>query len=81
MRLRRVEHAHRLREKIILAMIRLTTGFRAPDIVRTLFYRPEFFGRAMSAWTHAVMRGPSAWTVGEREIFAAVTSRLNHCPF
>jgi len=81
MRLRRVEHAHRLPQKLVLAIIRLTTRFRAPDIVRTLFYRPEFFGKAMSAWTQAVMRGPSAWSVGERELFAAVTSRLNHCPF
>jgi hypothetical protein len=27
------------------------------------------------------MRGPSEWTVGERELFAAFTSRLNQCPF
>jgi hypothetical protein len=81
MRLQRVERGHRLRQKLILVLIRLTTRFRAPDIVRTLFYRPEFFGAAMNAWTHAVMRGPSKWTVAERELFAAVTSRLNHCPF
>jgi len=28
-----------------------------------------------------VMRGPSPWSVGERELFAAVTSRLNQCVF
>jgi hypothetical protein len=28
-----------------------------------------------------VMRGPSEWTVGERELFAAYTSYLNRCPF
>jgi len=27
------------------------------------------------------MRGPSAWTVGERELFAAFVSRLNQCLF
>jgi hypothetical protein len=27
------------------------------------------------------MRGPSAWTVGERETFAAVVSRFNQCVF
>jgi hypothetical protein len=27
------------------------------------------------------MRGPSEWRVGERELFAAFTSRLNQCPF
>lgn len=81
MRLKRVEHRHRLKEKIILGMIRVFQGRRAPDIVRTLFYRPEFLGRPISAWTHAVMRGPSDWSVAERELFAAFTSKLNQCVF
>jgi len=81
MRLERVTNGHRLPQKLIMLVIRLTTGYRAPDIVRTLFYRPEFFGRHMNAWTQAVMRGPSFWTVGQRELFAAFTSSLNQCPF
>jgi hypothetical protein len=28
-----------------------------------------------------VMRGPSQWSVGEREIFAAYVSQLNQCVF
>ena len=63
----------------VLGLIRLLSRRRAPDILRTIFYRPELFGRAASAWTQAVMRGPSHWTVGERELFAAYTSRLNRC--
>jgi hypothetical protein len=81
MRLKSVEHGHGPREKLILWMIRLTQGRRAPDILRTLFYRPDFLGRPMSAWTHAVMRGPSDWGVAERELFAAFTSKLNQCVF
>lgn len=81
MRLKRVEHGHGLKDKLIFAMIRLTQRRRAPDIVRTLFYRPELLGRNVSAWTQAVMRGPSEWTVWERELFAAFTSRLNQCVF
>jgi len=54
---------------------------RVPDVVKTLFYRPEFFGGPMCDWTQAVMRGPSPWSVGERELFAAFTSRLNQCLF
>jgi hypothetical protein len=65
----------------MMLMIRVLTRFRVPDIVRTLFYRPEFFGKEMSGWTQAVMRGPSPWTVGERELLAAFTSRLNQCLF
>ena len=81
MRLKRVEHGHRLKEKLILVAIRLFQRRRAPDILRTIFYRPELLGRNVSAWTHAVMRGPSQWTVWERELFAAFTSRLNQCVF
>ena len=81
MRLKRVEHRHRFKEKLILMVIRLVQGRRAPDIVRTLFYRPEYMGRSISEWTQAVMRGPSAWGIAERELFAAFTSRLNQCVF
>lgn len=81
MRLRVVEHGHRLPQKIAMGIIRLMSGRRVVDIIRTLLYRPGFFGRPMSAWTQAVMRGPSEWSVGERELFAAFASRLNHCRF
>jgi hypothetical protein len=81
MRLRRVERGHRWKQKLILGAVRLFQRRRAPDIIRTLLYRPEFFGSPMSEWTQAVMRGPSAWSVAERELFAAFTSRLNQCVF
>ena len=81
MRLHTVEHRHRLPEKLKLGLIRLVSRRRVPDVVKTLMYRPEFFGRAQAEWTQAVMRGPSPWSVGERELFAAFTSRLNECVF
>jgi hypothetical protein len=81
MRLKRLDSGHRLPQKLILGIIRLMSRRRAPDIVRTLFYRPEFLGRPLSNWTQAVMRGPSDWTVAERELFAAFTSKLNQCVF
>lgn len=81
MRVRRVEHGHRLKQKLILGLIRLVSRRRVPDVVKTLMYRPEFFGAAHCAWTQAVMRGPSEWSVGERELFAAFTSKLNQCVF
>ena len=81
MRLRRVEHGHRLGEKLKLILIRLAGRRRVPDVVKTILYRPEFWGRPMCAWTQAVMRGPSDWSVGERELFAAFTSRMNQCVF
>ena len=53
----------------------------APGVVRTLLYRKDFFGGKFSTLTQQVMRGPSPWSVGEREVFAAFVSRLNQCVF
>ena len=81
MRVARLEHGHTLPQKLLLGVIRVTSGYRAPDVVRTLLYRKAFFGKHQSALTQQVMRGPSEWSVGEREIFAAYVSRLAQCPF
>jgi hypothetical protein len=81
MRLDKLDHGHTLGQKLLFKVIKLTSGFRPPDVVKTLMYRKAFFGEAQTALTQDVMRGPSAWTVGEREIFAAFVSRVNQCPF
>jgi hypothetical protein len=80
-RLANVERDHRLKQKLILWLIRLTSRHEPPDVVKTLFYRPRFFGRPYSDVMQDVMRGPSAWSVGERELFAAFVSAQNQCPF
>jgi hypothetical protein len=79
-RLKTVERGE-LGDRVLYAVIRSISGFRAPDVVRTLRYRRDFFGAQHAAHTQAAMRGPSAWTVGERELFAAFVSRLNQCLF
>ena len=81
MRLRKVETGHRLPEKLKIAMIRMVSGARVHDVVRTLMYRPEFFGAHFRPWTHRILRGPSPWSVGERELFASFTSHLNKCRY
>jgi hypothetical protein len=80
MRLQNVHRGHRLRDKAMLGLMRVVMG-HAPGVVRTLLYRKEFFGRPWSELTQQVMRGPSPWTPGERETFAAFVSRLNQCVF
>jgi hypothetical protein len=81
MRLEKVATGHRFKERMILRLIRLIAGEEPEDVVKTLFYRPEFFGRWHNRLTQGMMRGSSRWTVGERELFAAFVSRLNQCPF
>jgi hypothetical protein len=80
-RLSNVERGDSLSIRLFYKFIGAVSGFRAPDVVRTLRYRRHLFGQPHSAHTQAVMRGPSEWSVGERELFAAFVSRLNQCPF
>src|SRR5262249_18437174 len=49
--------------------------------LRILWYRPQFFGRPSGVFEQSVMRGPSDWTIGERELFAAFISAKNVCRF
>ena len=81
MRLGNVERGDTLPHKLLFGVIRVVSGYRAPDVVRTLNYRRSFFGGPHSAHTQAVMRGPSEWSVGERELMAAYVSQLNECSF
>lgn len=81
MRLKRLEHDHGLRGRLMLGLISLVGRERAPDVLRVMLYRPAFFGSPMSRAVHHALRGPSPWTVGERELFAAFVSRLNQCAF
>ena len=81
MRLKAVERGATLRDRLFFAMVRTVSGFRASDVIRTLRFRRTFFGAPHKAHTHAVMRGPSEWSVGERELFAAFASHLNRCRF
>lgn len=81
MRLKNVERGDGIEPKLIYGVIRLLSGFRAPDVIRTLFYRKKFFGEHHSRHTQAAMRGASEWSVGERELFAAFVSELNQCRF
>jgi hypothetical protein len=81
MRLQNVERGDKPWVRLLYGVIRVASGYRAPDVVRTLWYRKRFFGGPHGRHTHAAMRGPSAWSVGERELFAAFVSDLNRCRF
>jgi hypothetical protein len=81
MRLGVLDRGHTLATKGLFILMRLVTGFRAPDVVKTLTYRPEFFGSPMRALFQETMRGQSAWSIGERELMAAFVSKTNACEF
>ena len=81
MRLDKVRTGHRFKQKMLLTMIKVFGRREPPDVIKTLLYRPEFFGNRFSELCQLALRGPSSWSVGERELFAGFVSRLNQCVF
>lgn len=81
MRLEILNSGHALKAKAIFVMMRLFTRQAVPDVVKTLMYRPEFFGNPMNECFQEAMRGPSPWSVGDRELMAAYVSKKNECEF
>lgn len=81
MRLHILDSGYRLGARVLFALVRMVSGRALPDAAKLVYYRPGFYGAAMRALTHEVMRGASAWCVGERELMAAVVSQANACAF
>jgi hypothetical protein len=82
LRLDVVDHGHEPAEAAILQQIAQARGApSASGVLKTLYYRPELFGRPFSAVLDQAMRSPSDWSTGERELFAGFVSSLNQCPF
>lgn len=55
-------------------------GMPVPQIMRLFAYKPDCTEH-LARFTHGAMRGPSPLSPGLRELIAAYTSKLNHCPF
>jgi uncharacterized peroxidase-related enzyme len=80
MRLKQVQHGHRFVQKLKFAAAWIK-GKPVSEVTRVLQYRPELFGAHFFGWVVDVMRGPSEWSVAERELFAAFVSRHNECEY
>jgi AhpD family alkylhydroperoxidase len=81
MRLSEIDRGDTLANRLLIRFISLVSGMRLPDAARVAFYHKDFFGIPMGAWTQAAMRGPSDWTVGERELMAAMVAKWNSSDF
>jgi uncharacterized peroxidase-related enzyme len=80
MRLPSYESAARPSQRAFVRLSR-SLGGELDDVGKAAMRRPNFFGKPFLRLTQSVLRGPSAWSVGERELFAAVVSRANSCQF
>src|SRR3954468_4317093 len=81
MRLTILERGQSIGSKALFAIIRAASRQPVLDIIKLVRYRPDFYGKPMGAVTHEAMRGPSTWSVGDRELMAAVIAKANHCEF
>lgn len=81
MRLEVLNSGYRPGTKLLFAVIRLFSGQTVPDAAKLVFYRPDFYGAQAKRLTHEAMRGPSAWSVGDRELMAAYVSKVNDSAF
>jgi uncharacterized peroxidase-related enzyme len=80
MRLPEIDRGVSLGNRLLISFISLVAGMRLPDAARVAFYHRDFLG-VLGEWTQATMRGPSPWSVGERELMAALVAKWNSCAF
>ena len=77
MRLPEVERGDSLRARALIRVISMVSGMRLPDAARVAFYHKGFVSPSLGAWTQEAMRGPREWSVGERELMAAMVAHWN----
>lgn len=81
MRLTEVERGDSTWHRVLIGMISRVSGMRLPDAARVAFYDQGFAGPTLGEWTQRTMRGPSSWSISERELMAACVAAWNSCPF
>ena len=81
MRLRILDSGHGFGTKALFALIRTVLRQPVLDVIKLVKYRADFYGGPMSKVTHEAMRGPSSWSVGDRELMAAFVAKTNQCEF
>jgi uncharacterized peroxidase-related enzyme len=81
MRLEILNQGYRPATKLLFAIVKLMSRHPVPDAAKLVFYRPDFYGTRAKEFTHEAMRGPSAWSVADRELMAAYVSAVNENAF
>jgi AhpD family alkylhydroperoxidase len=79
MRLAILDKGHGLGAKALFGLIRAFSGHPVLDVIKLVKYRSDFYGTPMQRVTHEAMRGPSRWSVGDRELMAALVAKTNSC--
>jgi AhpD family alkylhydroperoxidase len=81
MRLRILDSGHGFGTKALFALIRAVSRQPVLDVIKLVKYQGDFYGGLMGAITQDAMRGPSTWSIGDRELMAAFVAKTNHSEF
>ncbi len=79
MRLSVLENGHGFGTKVLFTLIRAFSRQPVLDVIKLVKYRADFYGGPMQRITQEAMRGPSPWSVGDRELMAAFVAKTNEC--
>ena len=79
MRLAILDSGHSLGTKALFAVIRAASRQPVLDVIKLVKYRGDFYGAPIQRVTQEAMRGPSAWSVADRELMAALIAQANEC--
>jgi uncharacterized peroxidase-related enzyme len=79
MRLAILDSGHGFTTKTLFTLIRAVSRQPVLDVIKLVKYRADFYGHPMQGVTHEAMRGPSPWSVGDRELMAALVAQTKQC--
>src|SRR5262249_20347991 len=72
-----LDRGHGFGTRALFAFIRMVSRQPVLDVVKLVRYRADFYGKPMSRVTQEAMRGPSTWSIGDRELMAAFIAKTN----
>ena len=77
MRLAFLDSGHSNGAKAFFALIRTMSRRPVLDVIKLVTYRSDLYGGPMQGATHEAMRGPSGWSIADRELMAAFVAKTN----
>jgi AhpD family alkylhydroperoxidase len=79
--LHQIERGACFNHRLLRRFITSASGMRFRGAARIALKKRAFLGASLGAWTQSAMRGPSAWSIAERELMAAMAAQWNGCAF
>jgi AhpD family alkylhydroperoxidase len=79
--LHQIERGACFNHRLLRRFISLASGMRFRGAARIALKKRPLLGTSLGAWTQSAMRGPSAWSIAERELMAAMAAQWNACAF